>query len=154
MCAFDFFLMHWVQSFNWCSICGNIHGDSDLQSWKRDRWINGCIYLAHMRFLLSLPIYLPIHTTVRGVGSSGISIMRIKVNKMFQKSLKNERRKKQSTQFREWWRNQRADTELQSGPKGSLDLQWDTSLYMPLDYILLSLLFHSIGHYIISCLRH
>lgn len=46
-CVCDFSLMHWAFSFNWCTICGSIHGDNDLQSWKRGGWSSGCVYFAH-----------------------------------------------------------------------------------------------------------
>lgn len=58
VCAFGVFLMHWVFSFNWCSICGSIHGDNDLQSWKRGGRTSGCVYLAHMGEISALPASL------------------------------------------------------------------------------------------------
>lgn len=67
--TFDFSLTHRVFLFNSCSICGSIHGDSDLQAWKKVEWTWGYVYLAHMvTSLLSLPVYLPNQTTVGAVG--------------------------------------------------------------------------------------
>lgn len=37
VCGFGFSLMHWVFSFSWCSICGSIHGDTDLWSHTEGR---------------------------------------------------------------------------------------------------------------------
>lgn len=62
VCVFGFSPLHRVFSFNWCTICGSIHGDNDLQSWKRGGWTSGCIYLAHMGEISGLPAGLFTYT--------------------------------------------------------------------------------------------